>query len=306
MFICLPFFQHHLESTKKDLRRIQDTYDSSTLDSPIRVYQNYGTRNLTTNYSHSMPQTSWNQYETFIPPKTSNDTLTNIELVSFTISISADARTIISAAWRGKTKLKYNSTLKTWTNFCSKEWINLLHPDTEYDTESLTQEFKIGWSCYSLVSIRSVVGHYCLPYDIVNHNIIFTFLKGVNNLRPPKCFAIWDASILLSQVRNKDISAFYDITKKWLSLYDSYRHKGSHSFLAWSNTSKGSRFWKLNSSLIYDEIGASKMKELIQEFRTKKSLITISVTGNFSNMKFGSSISIILKIMPKIQKVGLI
>ena len=45
------------------------------------------------------------------------------------------------------------------------------------------------------------------------------------------------------------------------------------------------------------------MKELVQEFKLKIYLmIKISLTGNFSSMIFGSSLSIIRKVLQKIQK----
>ena len=65
------------------------------------------------------------------------------------------------------------------------------------------------------LSVRYALGH-CFPYDIINRNALSTFLKRVYNLRPPasKCFAIWDLNTLLSHIQHKDISTFYDITKK--------------------------------------------------------------------------------------------
>ena len=67
----------------------------------------------------------------------------------------------------------------------------------------------------SLVSARYALGH-CLPCDIINHSSVSTFLKGVYNLRPPtpKYFVIWNVNTLLSYIQHKDISTFYDITKK--------------------------------------------------------------------------------------------
>ena len=46
-------------------------------------------------------------------------------------------------------------------------------------------------------------------------------LKGVYNLKPltPKNFAIWNVNTLLSQIQHKDISTFYDITKKLATLF---------------------------------------------------------------------------------------
>ena len=46
-------------------------------------------------------------------------------------------------------------------------------------------------------------------------------MKCVYNLRPPtpKYFAIWNLNILLSHIQHKDISTFYDITKKLATLF---------------------------------------------------------------------------------------
>ena len=70
------------------------------------------------------------------------------------------------------------------------------------------------------LSARSSLGH-CLPCDIINHSTVSTFLKGVYNLRrpTPKYFAIWNVNTLLSHVQHKDISKFYDITKKLGTLF---------------------------------------------------------------------------------------
>ena len=72
----------------------------------------------------------------------------------------------------------------------------------------------------SLVSARYALGH-CLPCDIINHSSVSTFLKGVYNLRPPtpKYFVIWNVNTLLSYIQHKDISTFYDITKKLAILF---------------------------------------------------------------------------------------
>ena len=72
---------------------------------------------------------------------------------------------------------------------------------------------------------------------------------------------------------------------------------------------KQTAFGNFGSLLIYYEIYVYKMKELIQEFKVKRYLlmIIIRLTGNFSNMKFRSSPSIILTILQKnTQKEGLI
>ena len=91
----------------------------------------------------------------------------------------------------------------------------------------MTEEFKTGLPYNSLVSARSTLGH-CLPCNIINHSTaqhspVFTFLKGVYNLRPPtpKYVAIWNVNTLLSHIEHKDISTFYDITKKLATLFDS-------------------------------------------------------------------------------------
>ena len=55
----------------------------------------------------------------------------------------------------------------------------------------------------------------------INHSTASTFLKGVYNIRPPtpKYFAIWNVNTLLSHIQHKDISTFYDITKKLATLF---------------------------------------------------------------------------------------
>ena len=115
---------------------------------------------------------------------------------------------------------KYNSTFKRWTNFYSKKNINSLQPNTVNIIEFLTEEFKRGLSYNSLVSARSALGNF-LSFDIVHHSTVSTFLKGVYNLRPPtpKYFAIWNVNTLLSHIQHKDISTFYDITKKLATLF---------------------------------------------------------------------------------------
>ena len=176
--------------------------NSSALDNTIVVYKDHGTCNLTTyNHSQSIPQTSWNP-------------------VSSATSMSSDAQAIISAPWRNTTKTKHNNTFKRWTNFCSKRSINSLQPNTVNIIEFLTGEFKRGLSYNSIVSARSALGP-CLPCDIINDSTVSTFLKGAYNLRPPtpKYFAIWNVNTLLSHIQHKDISTFYDITKKLATLF---------------------------------------------------------------------------------------
>ena len=95
-----------------------------------------------------------------------------------------------------------------------------MQPNAVNIIEFLTEEFKRCLSYNSLISARSVLGHY-LPGDIINHKTVCTFLKGVHNLRPPtpKYFAIWDVNTLSSQIHHKNISTFYDITKKLATLF---------------------------------------------------------------------------------------
>ena len=194
--------------------------NSSTLDDTVTVYKDHGTCNLTTyNYFQSIRQISWNQSETSTLSKTSDVGLINLKPVSSAESISSDAQTIISAAWRNITKTKHNSTFKRWTNFCSKRSINSLQPNTVNIILFLSEEFKRSFSYNSFVSARSALGH-CLPCDIINHSTVSTFLKGAYNLRPPspKYFPIWNLNTLLSHTQHKDISTFYDITKKLATL----------------------------------------------------------------------------------------
>ena len=85
----------------------------------------------------------------------------------------------------------------------------------------MTEEFKRGLSYNSpLVSARPALGH-CLSCGIIHHRTVSTFLKGVYNLRPPtpKYFAIWNVNTLLSHIQHKEISTFYDITKKLATLF---------------------------------------------------------------------------------------
>ena len=195
--------------------------NSSTLDNTIVVYKDHGTCNLTTyNHSQSIPQTSWNQCETYTLSETSDVGVINLDSVSPTTSISSDAQAIISAAWRNTTKRKCSSTFKIWTNVCGKRNINSLQPNTVNIIEFLTEEFKRDLSFNSLVSAKSALGH-CLSCDIIHHSTVSTFLKGVYNLRAPspKCIAIWNVNTLLSQLQHDDINTFYNITKKLATLF---------------------------------------------------------------------------------------
>ena len=105
--------------------------NSFTVNITIVVYKDHGTCNITTcNHFQSIPQISWNQREISTLSKTLDVGPINLEPVSSTTLISSDAQATVSAAWRNTTKIKYNSTFKRWTNFCSKRSINSLHPNT--------------------------------------------------------------------------------------------------------------------------------------------------------------------------------
>ena len=189
--------------------------NSSALDNTIMVYKDHGTRNLTTyNHSQSISQTSWNQSETSTLSETSDVGLINLEPVSSTTSVSSDSQAIISAAWRNTTKTKYNSTIKRWTNLCSKRNTNSLQPNAVNIIKFLTEEFSRGLSYNSLVSARSALG-YCLSCDIIYHSTVSTILKGVYNIRPPtpKYSAIWNVNTLLSHIQHKVIFAFMILLK---------------------------------------------------------------------------------------------
>ena len=96
--------------------------NSSALDNTMVVYKDHGTCLLTMyNHSRSIPQTPWNQSETFTLSETSGVGLINLERVSSTTSISSDAQAIISAAWRD-TLTKQNTTVhsKNGQNFLVK------------------------------------------------------------------------------------------------------------------------------------------------------------------------------------------
>ena len=195
--------------------------NSSALGNTIMVYRDHGTCNLTIyNHSQLIPQTSWSQSKTSTLSQTSDVGLINVEPFSSTTSNSSDAQAIISAAWRNTLKTKYNSTFKRWTNFCSKRSINSLQPNIANIIEFLTKEFKSGLSYNSIVSARSALGQ-CLPCDITNHSTFSTYLKGVYNLRlpTPKYFAIWNVNTLLSHMQHKNISTFYDISRKVVTLF---------------------------------------------------------------------------------------
>ena len=211
-----------MKNASKNPGGIQESNsNSSALDNTIVVYKDHGTCNLTTyNHFQSITQTSWKQSETSTLSETSDAGLINYETVSSTTSISSDTQAIMSVAWRNTTKTKYNSIFKRLTKLCSKRNINSLQPNTVNIIEFLTEEFKRGLSYNSLVSARSALGH-CLSCDIIHHSTVSTFLKGVYNLRPPtpKYFAIWNVNTLLSHIQHKDISTFYDITKKLDTLF---------------------------------------------------------------------------------------
>ena len=144
-----------------------------------------------------------------------------------------------------------NKIFKRWINFCSKESINSLQPNTVNISVFLPEEFKRCLSYNSLVSVRSALSH-CLPYDFINHNTVSTFLKGVYNLRPLvlNCFANWDLNTLLSHLQHKDISVLCDIAKKnRYTFYDSCRQKGQYPCLPKSKKTCTSQVLKLLSLL---------------------------------------------------------
>ena len=182
-----------MENATENPGRMQESNSNSpALDNTIMVYKDHGTRNVTTyNHSQSIPQTSWNQSKTSTLSETSDVGLINLEPVSSTASISSDAQAIISAAWKNTTKTKYNSTFKRWINCCSKRNINSLQPNAVNIIEFLTEEFKRVLSYNSLVSARSALGQ-CLSCDIIHHSTV---------------------------CKHKDISTFYDISKKLATLF---------------------------------------------------------------------------------------
>ncbi|XP_031329185.1 uncharacterized protein LOC116160187 [Photinus pyralis] len=100
---------------------------------------------------------------------------------------------------------QYNSGLKRWWDFCSRQKLDVFISSPKDVLVFLSLEFDKGASFGTLNSIRAALGH-VLNFDLGTNNLIKRFFKGVINVRPnlPKYSHIWDPEIVLKFLSNWD------------------------------------------------------------------------------------------------------
>lgn len=114
------------------------------------------------------------------------------------------------ASVTNSTLKQYNSGLKLWWNYCTKEKINVFEVSPEHLIKFLTLQFNKGVAFGTLNSYRSAVSQ-ITKYDLSQDFRVKRFFKGVYGLRPnaPRYDTIWDPSEVvtyLEKFRNETLS----------------------------------------------------------------------------------------------------
>ena len=118
------------------------------------------------------------------------------------------------AALADSTYKQYNSELKKWVLFCSKNNIKIENFEVKDVIRFLTEEFKKGTKYGSLNSMRATISKIGNT-DLSNNRDINTFFKGLYRLRPSlsKYSFTWDVELVLSELESWFPLESLDLTK---------------------------------------------------------------------------------------------
>ncbi|XP_069121449.1 uncharacterized protein [Argopecten irradians] len=178
------------------------------------------------------------------PPTPNNNKLTQNKIDGMSafresiqdLGFSTEAEQILLSSWRQGTMQQYQTYTSQWFQYCRENKKSVLSPAVGDVVNFLTELFKKGVGYSALNTARSALSAF-IKLDGVpcgNNTFVKRFLKGVFQLRPalPKNNVIWDTEIVISFVRNMDVSKLKMLTYKTvilLALSTGQRAQSLHS-----------------------------------------------------------------------------
>lgn len=117
---------------------------------------------------------------------------------------------------------QYNSSLKSWWQYCNENNIDFYEPNISQLLEYLTIKFNSGAGYSTLNTHRSSLS-ILLRYDVNENDCIKRFFKGLYRLNPPapKYNSTWDPNIVLRYLENyfpNDSISLKELTVKTITL----------------------------------------------------------------------------------------
>ena len=102
--------------------------------------------------------------------------------------ISAEARTLLMAAWRKNTSSAYGAAWQKWASWCNQQQVNPLSAPLSAVLDFLTREFNWGKAYRSINVYRSAISMTHPTIDslrVGEHPLVCQLMKGIFNKRPP-------------------------------------------------------------------------------------------------------------------------
>ena len=102
--------------------------------------------------------------------------------------ISAEARTLLMAAWRKNTSSAYGAAWQKWASWCNQQQVNPLSAPLSAVLDFLTREFNSGKAYRSINVYRSAISMTHPTIDSLRfgeHPLVCQLMKGIFNKRPP-------------------------------------------------------------------------------------------------------------------------
>ena len=102
--------------------------------------------------------------------------------------ISAEARTLLMAAWQKNTSSAYGAAWQKWASWCNQQQINPISAPLSAVLDFLTREFNSGKAYRSINVYRSAISMTHPSIDslrVGEHPMVCQLMKGIFNKRPP-------------------------------------------------------------------------------------------------------------------------
>ena len=122
--------------------------------------------------------------------------------------LSKKATNLVMLSWRKSTQKQYNSYIKKWRDYGSRQQVSETSPSVEQTLNFLTTLYQSGAGYSALNIARSALSVYLCPVEgntFGAHPLSVRLLKGVSKQRPsrPRYTDTWDLSIVLSYLRGQ-------------------------------------------------------------------------------------------------------
>jgi hypothetical protein len=107
------------------------------------------------------------------------------------------------ASLSDSTYKQYDGCIKKWVSYCNNKSLDYTNPSVLQIVDFLTEVFDNGAQYGTINSYKSALS--LILGEIVNHEIIKRFMKGVFKLRPskPRYNVTWDPNIVLNYLSHK-------------------------------------------------------------------------------------------------------